>query len=112
MSRDFDDIYKKIDQSSKELYKKESQTSKSLDNIDDNQNKMMKEIAEIKKEVKNIAFKVDTMLEILNNFTLLLVEDEEDLNENYEFDNDETWVPKEDEFWESDDDDDEEDTNS
>jgi len=45
------------------------------------------------------------MLEILNSFTIMLAEDDEDLEENYEFDNDteETWVPKEDNFWEDDD---------
>jgi seryl-tRNA synthetase len=111
MSRDFDDIYKKIDQSSKELYKKESQTSKSLDTIDDNQRKMMKEITEIKKEIKDIAFKVETMLEILNNFTLLLVEDDEDLDENYDVEDEGTWVPKDDNFWENDDESDLEDEN-
>jgi hypothetical protein len=46
------------------------------------------------------------MLEILNNFTIMLAEDDEDLEENYDFDNDsdESWVPKEDDFWEDDND--------
>ena len=101
MSRDFDDIYKKIDQSHKDFYKKESETSKALDNIDHNQNKLSKEIADIKKEIKNIAFKVDTMLDILNNFTIMLAEEEE-LGDDYEYDNDETWVPSDDESWEDD----------
>lgn len=73
------------------------------ENSNDNQ-ALKKEISEIKKEIKDIAFKVDTMLEILNNFTILLAEDDEDLEDNYEFDNDtdETWVPNEDDFWKND----------
>jgi len=44
------------------------------------------------------------MLEILNTFSIMLAEDDEDLEENYDFeDTDETWVPKEDDFWENDD---------
>lgn len=105
MSRDFNDIYKKIDQSHKELCKKDHETSRSLDGLEKNQDKLIKEINDIKKEVKDIAFKVDAMLEILNNFTIMLAEDDEDLEENYDFDSDsdETWVPKEEEFWENDD---------
>lgn len=103
MSRDFDDIYKKIDQSHKELYKKEQETSKNIDNVEKNQEKIIKEINEIKKEVRDIAFKVDTMLEILNTFTIMLAEDDEDLEDN--FDSDESWVPKEEDFWEDDEED-------
>jgi hypothetical protein len=96
MSRDFDDIYKKIDQSHKDLYSNDKEMSK-------DQEKMRKDILEIKKEVKDIAFKVDTMLEILNSFTIMLAEDDEDLEENYDIDDsDETWVPEEDEFWKND----------
>lgn len=96
MSRDFDDIYKKIDQSHKDLYSNDKEISK-------DQDKMRKDILEIKKEVKDIAFKVDTMLEILNSFTIMLAEDDEDLEENYDIDDsDETWVPEEDEFWKND----------
>ena len=40
------------------------------------------------------------MLEILNNFTIMLAE-EEDLLEDYE-DTDETWLPKEDNFFDND----------
>ena len=102
MSKDFDDIYKKIDQSNKEMSRANNALSK-------DQDKMMKDIIEIKKEIKDIAFKVETMLEILNNFTIMLAEDDEDLEENYEFDsdNDETWVPKDEEYWEDDNSDDE-----
>lgn len=96
MSKDFDDIYKKIEQSNKDLSKMENAISK-------DQDKIIKDIIEIKKEVKDIAFKVDTMLEILNSFTIMLAEDDEDLEENYDIDdNDESWAPKEEDFWEDD----------
>jgi len=88
MPKDIDDIYKKLDQNSKSHEK--------------NHMKIGKEINDLKKEVRDIAFKVDTMLEILNSFTIMLSEDDEDLEEDYEFDSDETWVPKED-YWENDD---------
>lgn len=103
MSRDFDDIRKKIDQSHKDLYKQEEAIAKDINHLDKNQDKMLKEIADIKKEVKDIAFKVDTMLDILNSFTIMLAEDDEDLEENYtnNYDDDESgsWVPEQDEDW-------------
>lgn len=107
MPKDLDDIYKKLDQNNKSDQKDSDEIIKTINLIEKNNDKMLKEINEIKKEVKNIAFKVDTMLEILNSFTIMLAEDDEDLEESYEFDNDtdETWVPKEDEFWEDDDND-------
>lgn len=105
MSRDFDDIRKKIDQSHKELYKQDAAISKDLGNIDKNQEKLLKEINDVKKEVRDISFKVDTMLDILNSFTIMLAEDDEDLEENYNLDDsDESWVPREDNFWEDDND--------
>jgi|694.fasta_scaffold91686_3 seryl-tRNA synthetase len=94
MSRDFDDIYKKIDQSHKELYKQDSAISRDISNIDKNQEKILSEIKDLKKEVKNIGFKVDMMLEILNNFTIMLAEEGEEDEDTYEFDSGDTWVPK------------------
>lgn len=105
MSRDIDDVYKKIDQSYKDLYKNDDSLSKDVNSLAKNQDKILKDISEIKKEVKDIAFKVDTMLEILNSFTIMLAEDDEDLEENYGIDDaDESWVPKED--WENENDED------
>ena len=104
MLKDLDDIYKKLDQNSKSYQKDNDQLTRAINMIEKNNDQIIKEIKDIKKEVKDIAFKVDTMLEILNNFTILLAEDDEDLEENYDFeDTDETWVPKEDDFWENDD---------
>ena len=99
MSRDFDDIYKRIDQSHKELYKQDSAISKDLNSVIRDQDKILKDITEIKKQIRDISFKVDTMLEILNSFTIMLAEDDEDLEENYDIDDtDQTWVPNEDDW--------------
>jgi len=93
MSKDFDDIIKKIEQSDKSLIR-------DITNLEKDHDKILKEISDVKKQVKDISFKVDMMLEILNNFTLMLAEDDEDLEDNY--DSDETWVPKDEDFWEDD----------
>lgn len=70
------------------------------------QSNLIQEINEIKKEVKDISYKVDLMLEILNSFTIMLSEEEAEYDEeNEDYDSDETWVPKEDDFWENDNDD-------
>lgn len=103
MSRNIDDIYKKIDQSYRDLYKKDDSLSRDVDGLSKNQDKIIKDITEIKREVRDIAHKVEIMLEILNSFTIMLAEDDEDLEENYGIeDSDETWVPKED--WQDQDD--------
>lgn len=105
MPKDLDDIYKKIDQNEKSYQKDNDQLTKTVNNIAKDNDKLIKEISEIKKEIKDMAFKIDIMLEILNNFSIMLAEDDEDLEENYHIeDADETWVPKEDEFWEDDND--------
>jgi hypothetical protein len=96
MSRDFDDIYKKIDQSHKDLYKQDTENAKDICILKKDQDKLLKDINEIKKEVRDISYKVDVMLEILNSFTIML-EEEEEFDEDY--DTDQTWVPDEDDEW-------------
>ena len=102
MPKDIDDLYKKLDQHSKSYQKDSDQLTRAINVVGKDNDKIIKEISDIKKEMKDISFKVDTMLEILNNFTILLAEDDEDLEDNYEFDSDETWVPDEDDFWKND----------
>lgn len=88
MSKDFNNIRNKIDQSHKELY--------------DNTN-VLDEINRLKKDIKTIDTKIDTMLEILNNFTIMLSEDDQDLEDNYN----EFFIPEQEEDWNSYEDDDE-----
>lgn len=109
MSRDFDDIYKKIDQSHKELYKTDYQLIKEINAIEKDQEKILSEIKDVKKEAKNIAFKVDMILDILNSFTIMLSEDDEDLEENYtSSENDSYLTPEQEEDWNTYDDEDDE----
>ena len=102
MPKNLDDIYKKLDANNKASQKENNQLIRLTTNIEKDNNQIIKEIKDIKKEVSNIAFKVDTMLEILNSFTIMLSEDDDNIED--EFDTDETWVPKEDDFWENDND--------
>jgi seryl-tRNA synthetase len=97
MSKEFDDVIKKINQSDKLFFR-------DITNLEKDHEKILKDINDIKKQVKDISFKVDLMLEILNNFTIMLAEEgDEDLEDNYNSDGDERWVSKEDDFWEDED---------
>lgn len=100
MPKDLDDISKKIDVLHKDLDRQNSEVLKDVITISKDQDKVLKDIIEIKKQVKDIGYKVDLMLEILNNFTIMLAEDDTDLEDDY--DSDESWVPKDEEFWEDD----------
>ena len=102
MSRDFNDIYQKIEKSHKDLYKQEQATSQDVYSLKKDQDKLIKDIGEIKKEVKDIAFKVDLVLEILNSFTIMLAEAEEEDGVQDDYDTDETWVPDPEEDWQDD----------
>jgi len=94
MSKEFDEVFKKIDQSDKLFFR-------DITNLEKDHEKIIKEIGDVKKQVKDISFKVDMMLEILNNFTIMLSEEEED-EEEYGVEGDEHWASKEDDFWEDD----------
>jgi len=65
-----------------------------------NFNELVSDITSIKKDIKDIVFKVDILLEIMDSFTAMLSECDDDEVEDYDLD--ESWVPKEDEFWEDD----------
>jgi hypothetical protein len=93
MSKEFDDVIKKINQSDKLFFR-------DITNLEKDHEKIIKELAETKKQIKDISFKVDIILEILNNFSLMLSEDKENQQDNYDID--ESWVPKEEDFWEDD----------
>ena len=96
MSKEFDDILKKINQSDKLFFR-------DITNLEKDHEKIIKEISDIKKQVKDMSLKINLILEILNNFTLMLSEDNNEVEDDY--DNDDTWVPKEKDFWEDDSDD-------
>lgn len=62
------------------------------------------EISNLKKEVANISAKVDQVLQTLSDFTIMLMEDpeEETEEEEEEYGYEDSWLPKEDDFWEND----------
>lgn len=99
MSRDFDDIYKKIDQSHKELYKQDNELIKDVLSVSKYQEKIFTEIKDLKKKIFSIEEKINSILDILNNFTILLAEEEE--SENYDTDSNESWIPDQEETWNS-----------
>ena len=108
MSRDFDDIYKKIDQSHKELYKQENELSKDIDAVNKNQEKILGDIKDIKKQVKSIEAKIDLILDILNNFTILLAEEGENAEDYANEEDTDSWMRDREESWNSYEDDEDE----
>lgn len=68
------------------------------------ENDIKVEIDEIKEEIRNISAKVDQVLQMLSDFTIMLLDDseEEDDDENYNYED--SWVPDEDEFWKNEED--------
>jgi septal ring factor EnvC (AmiA/AmiB activator) len=105
MPKDIDDLYKKLDQHSKSSQKDSDQLTRAIDVVGKDNLKIAKEINNIKQQIKDIDTKIDIILEVMNNFTIMLAEDIEDdeMEEEYDFDTDESWVPKEENFWEDDD---------
>jgi hypothetical protein len=97
MSRDFDNIIKAIAKNHDELHKTENKIFKDVGGLS-------KDIDLLKREIKALNNKVDLILDILNNLSLLVLEEEEfdDEDDLEDFDTDQTWVPNEDEFWKND----------
>jgi hypothetical protein len=60
------------------------------------------EISNLKEEVANISAKVDQVLQMLSDFTIMLMEDPEEEEEEEEYGYEDSWLPKEDDFWEND----------
>lgn len=63
-------------------------------------NLLAEDIAAVKRQIKDIDNKIDLILEILNNFTLMVLSDEEDdesLNDEWVPEQNENWNPYEDE---------------
>ena len=64
------------------------------------------EISGLKEEVANISAKVDQVLQMLSDFTIMLMEDPEDEEdqEDEKYGYEDSWLPKEDDFWENEED--------
>ena len=97
MSRDIDNIIKRINDTNKELHNLDKKTEKDFDQI-------TKDISFLKKEMRIISDKIDQALDILTSFTLL---SEEELEDDDEYDGNEGWIADVEWFSEEDDEDDE-----
>lgn len=73
-----------------------------VNNNDDSS--FVQELSEIKDQINQINTKVDLLLDILNNFTLLLSEEDEYEDEDEEVDylGNESWDNTDDDFWDND----------
>ena len=66
-------------------------------------NEIKEEIHSLKEEITNISAKVDQILQMLSDFTIMLMEDpEEEEEEEEEYGYEDSCLPKEDDFWEND----------
>ena len=88
----------------KDKYKMISQEdANQVSNIQESHSELLNELKEVKEEMRNISAKVDATLELLNTFTIMLMQDDEDAEEEEEeFGYEDSWLPKEDDFWEND----------
>ena len=105
MPKDLDYISKQIDKMSKESAGNTKTLTREIIELYKHNLKLAKEVIAIKSNIKSIEEKIDAALDVLNSFTIMLAEDDEDLEDNYELDSDQTWVPNEENFWQNDEDD-------
>lgn len=96
MSKEFDNIIKEINKNHKELYQVDFKITKDISDLNKDVANIKKDISLIKVQLREISNKIDMTLEILNNFTLMLMDEgEQDLDD---YDTDQTWVPNEDDW--------------
>ena len=105
MPKDLDYISKQIDKISKESVGNTKALTREIVELYKHNLKLAKEVTAIKNNIKSIEEKIDAALDVLNSFTIMLAEDDEDLEDNYELDSDQTWVANEENFWQNDEDD-------
>lgn len=91
MSRDIDRIIGDVIKNQENLDNNNDKLCKHINNLS-------KDISSIKKELVGINNKIDLILEIMNNLTIMVLdEDEEDKEEEYNSE----WTPEKDEEWNS-----------
>lgn len=99
MSKDFDNIIREINKTNKELYEVDAQLKKDFRTIEKDVVSIKKDIASIKIQTQEISNKIDILLEIMQNLSIMVLDDEEDTDDYGDFDSDQTWVPDEDDDW-------------
>lgn len=93
MSREFDNVLKEINKNHKELYQADSKVSREI-------NSVQKDLDALKRDIKSLNNKVDLLLDILNNLTIMVLDEEEisELDDQDEFDSNEGWLPENDDW--------------
>jgi hypothetical protein len=98
MSKDYNNIIKEVMKAHDNLSSNSNSNNNNDDRLIREYISIQKEFTAIKHDIHSINNKIDYLIEIMNNLTIMVLEDEdlddEDDGENY--DSDQTWVPEED----------------
>lgn len=57
---------------------------------------LKEDISFIKNQIESLNDKVDTILDIMNNLSIMFISDEDDID-----DSDDSWVPEQEDYWNS-----------
>jgi hypothetical protein len=101
MSKDAEDLIKNINKILKEFKNDEVDLFRQMFVLNKDALLIKKDTDFIKKELKGLSNKVDLILEILNNLTIMVldeheIDDEDDEDNEYNiYDSDDSWVPEE-----------------
>jgi seryl-tRNA synthetase len=102
MSRDFDNIMKEITKNGKEIHNMDSHISKDI-------NELKRTIKSIENRVKLMDDKLNQLINIMNNITIFIGDDEDVDMEDYDSAENEDWNPYEVPYESEDSDDDDDD---
>jgi len=98
MSKSIEDLIKEVNKTLKELKTEDGDLFRQMFVLNKDALLIKKDTDFIKKELKGLSNKVDLILEILNNLTIMVLdEDESDDEDDHEniYDSDDSWVPEE-----------------
>jgi hypothetical protein len=101
MSKEFDRIIQEINKSNKDLYEADAKIKKELNSVEKDITGIKKDIGILRIQVQEISNKVDILLDIMQNLSIMVLEDEDQEsfdNEYNDFDSDQTWVPEDDDW--------------
>lgn len=91
MSKEYNDIIKEVMKAHKDLSNNDDKLHKEYASI-------QKDFSAIRQDIKAMHKKIDYLIEIMNNLTIMVLE-EDDLDDDEDsesYDTDQTWVPEED----------------
>jgi len=99
MSKTIEDLIKDINKTLKELKSDEVDVFRQMFVLNKDALLIKKDTDIIKKDLKGLSNKVDLLLEILNNLTIMVLDEDEHDDEDEEnygdiYDSDDSWVPE------------------